>query len=171
VKCVCEIKVQKHEQRGFTLIELMIVTAIIAILAAIAIPSYQNHVRKAARRAAEGDLMSFAQAMEKQVTVLGNYAQDTNGDGKGDQDYNKTPPPAGVFFGQSPASGTAAYNLLITTTPDAAGNAGAGFTLTAQAIGDQVNDPCGDLTLDNTGVKGVPNPSQAGMTAVQCWQQ
>ena len=45
------------KQRGFTLIELLIVVAIIAIFAAIALPSYQNHMRKARRTAAQGLMM------------------------------------------------------------------------------------------------------------------
>lgn len=61
-------------QNGFTLIELMIVVAIIALLAGIAWPSYREHIKSANRADAQGALMGLAQAMEKYFTENGTYA-------------------------------------------------------------------------------------------------
>ena len=61
-------------QRGFTLIELMVVVAIVAILAAVAFPSYNNHVMKSRRAAAATCLMTQAQFMERYYTTNLTYA-------------------------------------------------------------------------------------------------
>ena len=59
--------------RGFTLIELMIAVAVVGILAAIAYPSYQEHVRKARRADAQTALLELAQFMERHYTANGRY--------------------------------------------------------------------------------------------------
>ncbi|MCP4091353.1 MAG: prepilin-type N-terminal cleavage/methylation domain-containing protein, partial [Gammaproteobacteria bacterium] len=56
------------KSRGFTLIELMIVVAIVGILAAIAYPSYQEQVRKSRRADANGALLGLANAMQRHAT-------------------------------------------------------------------------------------------------------
>ena len=71
--------VKAHKNKGVTLIELMIVVVIIAILAAIAYPSYQEHITKARRVDAQGVLMEAAQFMERHHTANYRYHQDLAG--------------------------------------------------------------------------------------------
>ena len=59
--------------KGFTLIEVMIVVAIVGILAAVAYPSYQQHVLKTRRAAAAGCLLEHAQFMERYYTTNMTY--------------------------------------------------------------------------------------------------
>jgi type IV pilus assembly protein PilE len=59
--------------KGFTLIELMIAVAIVGILAAIAYPSYQNHVVKTRRKTAEACMVELAQFMERYYTTNMKY--------------------------------------------------------------------------------------------------
>lgn len=58
------MKAMKRNERGFTLIELMIVVAIVAILAAVAYPSYTNHVKRTNETKLRGDLMDLAASLE-----------------------------------------------------------------------------------------------------------
>lgn len=118
--------------RGFTLIELMVTVAIVAILAAIAVPAYQDQVRKARRGQAKADLVELAQALERRHTINNSYA--------GALPYTVSPKDPGT---------TARYNI----TPGTIVAGAQAFVLTATPIGDQANDRCGTLTLSNTGAK------------------
>lgn len=139
--------------RGFTLIELMIVVAIIGILAAIAYPSYQEYVRAAKRADAETALMELAHFMERNYTGSGRY------------DKNSAGAAVALPFNQAPKDGgTKAYDIGF-----AAGSPSAtAYVLQAVPTGSMANDKCGNLTLSNTGAKGQ---SGDGATLAECWKR
>ena len=135
--------VARSRARGFTLIELMIVVAVVAILAAIAVPSYAEHVRKSRRAQAKADLVEYAAAAERFHTVNNTYVG-----------YNF---PNGTNTIQSPREGgTAAYTLTMNT-------AARTFTLTATAGTAQSKDKCKNLSVNQANVK------TAGATLSECW--
>lgn len=68
-----------HKHKGFTLMELMIAVAIVAILAAIALPSYSNYVRRSARANVQSDLMTAANSMERRKAQNFTYSGATSG--------------------------------------------------------------------------------------------
>lgn len=123
---------------GFTLIELMIVVAIIGIIAAIAYPSYQDQVTKTRRMDAQGALSSFASAMERYYTENGTYEGAATGG-------NDTGSPT-IFPDEAPLDGANKYYDL--TISSAARNS---YTLTATPKNAQSGD--GAIRLRSTGEK------------------
>ena len=129
------------KQRGFTLIELLIVVAIIAIFAAIALPSYHNHMRKARRTAAQGLMMD---TISRQTQYLLDKRQYTNSFvnlSTSRDDFNCTSVPtkcSNDFYDVT------IEDLDNTATPPY-------FKIEAAAKGSQTPD--GDLSLEVTGVK------------------
>lgn len=73
-KIIAKEKMKEYiKQRGFTLMELMVVLVIIAILSSIALPSYKNYVNKSRSRAATADLVALAVAVENIFQRSLNY--------------------------------------------------------------------------------------------------
>lgn len=132
----------RRTHKGFTLIELMIVVAVVGILAAIAYPSYLNHVLKTHRTTAQSALMENAQFLERRFTVNNAYNA-----GWADAAAANAALPAGVVPENATGSNIR-YNITFS-----AGPAATTYTLQAVPANAQANDPCGTLTLTQTGVR------------------
>lgn len=119
-------------ERGFTLIELMITVAIVAILASIALPSYQEYVKRGHRAAAQSEMMDIANLQQQLLLANRSYAA------------TGTAPWTNTGYAL-PSEVAARYGYII------AANNSPYFRITFTPIGSQAGD--GVLVLDSTGVK------------------
>lgn len=129
--------------RGFTLIELMITVAIVGILAAVAYPSYQDHVRKSRRAEAKSLLMNMAGRQQQFMLDTRAYAIDV-----------------GELGVAVPTSVSSFYTVTVTSTNSA--TTLSSFTVTATPISSQAVDTCGILTVNQAGTRTPATPSN-------CW--
>jgi len=121
---------------GFTLVELMVVVVIAAILAAIAYPSYQGHLRKGRRGAAQSFLVDVATREQQYLIDARRYAGGANA-----LDELNLAIPADVSRFYTVTIGPAS-----TTVPPS-------YTVTATPIAGSAQAPDGALTLDHRGVR------------------
>lgn len=139
----------RRTSQGFTLIELMIVVAVLGVLLSIAYASYESSVQKTRRADAKASLVELANFMERNYSNAMRFDQDAGG--------NSVTLP----FTESPRDGDDVYyNLSLDSV------ARDSFTLHAAPQASQADDPCGTLTLDHTGDKGVQGASKP---ASDCW--
>jgi len=131
---------------GFTLIELMIVVAVIGILSAFAIPNYREYIKRGYRSEARAGLLQAAQWLERAATATGKYPTDT--------EFNKTPL-------VKVASDT--YTISVSRTDTT-------YTLSAAPKNAQTGDRCGTFTLGHDGLRGA-NGKKASETGYDssCW--
>jgi type IV pilus assembly protein PilE len=162
------ISMQKRNQ-GFTLIELMIVVAVVGILSAIAYPNYRDSVDKGRRASAKAVLQDAQAYMERIYSENYSYHADTQG----------TLINSGTYFQSNftvapkPGEGNAAYNIIVQTLQTTPGQ----YTVTAVPItaGPMAGDRCGTFVVNRTGRKGVTGYSTTlyanQLTANrECWK-
>lgn len=136
-----------RSSKGFTLIEVMIVVAIVGILAAIAYPSYQEYVLRSGRSEGQALLNDAAARQDRYFAQNHSYVT-------GAEEFAKLGLPSDL-------SSTGKYQLTLDVGEDADG----GYLLTVAPAGAQVGDTaCGSLTLNAVGVRG------AGGDVSTCWR-
>jgi type IV pilus assembly protein PilE len=136
---------------GFTLVEVVVVMAIIGILTAIAIPSYSEYVRRGQRAEARTVLLEAAQFMQRFYSANDRYDQSRAG--------AAVALPAGMQ--QVPALGAARYAVSLNAVSTTA------YTLQAAPVGGMTADKCGTFTLTSVGRRDVVG---ASASAEDCWR-
>ena len=134
----------KSNLAGFTLIEMMIVVAIIGVLAAIAVPSYKNYTVKSKRADMMAEMQNIASNIEAKKLATGTYANVTT---------------TGLT-GNFPRQGTAVYSTAITPSPLTEA-----WTITATPItnGQMVADGTLTLAANGTKCRTINSVSKCGM--------
>ena len=145
-------------RKGFTLIEVMVTVAILAILSAIAYPLYESQSRKGKRPAAMALMEEVAQAEQRYFSHMNTFTATVT-----DLPGIKSATSAGGYYG-------------ITVTPAAAGSIASSFVVTAEPLTtDQKKDSCQKLTLTDRGIRGGMaldvngKPASVAEARVICW--
>ena len=132
-----------RDNRGFTLVELLIVVTIVGILAAVAYPAYTSYVERGKRADARSALLEAAQFMERHYSAQNAYT----GVVLPERLQRAPAPPASIN-----------YNITATTAVNA-------YTLTAVPV---TADECGSLVITHTGAK---TRTGTGSSHSECWRK
>jgi type IV pilus assembly protein PilE len=134
----CQLKkvfMKKSRFKGFTLIELMITVAIVAILASIAIPSYREYIARSKRAEARAEVLKAEGWLERHYNEFNRYTTTAGTDGN--TSFN-------TKFTAVPSAGTANYSFTATITATA-------YTVTVAPVNSMAGDACGSYRKTNIG--------------------
>lgn len=135
--------------RGVTLIELMITVAVVAILASVALPSYNQYVIESRRSEAKSALLELGQFMERYYTTNSAYNKTSGG-------VATTLTSSDLPYASVPKDGgTAYYAVAVSSTA-------ATYTITLSPTGVMAGDSCGNYTINQTGAHSPASESS-------CW--
>nr|WP_288851915.1 type IV pilin protein [uncultured Acidovorax sp.] len=157
----------KYSARGFTLIELMIVVAIIGVLASVAYPSYKEYVARSRRAEARAVLVAAQQWMERFYTE--NFRYDKNSAGVAVTDATQFPSRFSVS--PVPGQGSPMYDIAVVVTNNVRDVYS--VTATRKAGAAMASDRCGNFSIDHLGRKDLTNYSGFATKAAAleaCWK-
>lgn len=143
-------------QKAFTLIELMIAVAIVAVLATLVVGEYSEHLKKSRRIDAKLALTDMAGFMERYYAINGRYTKAGSKTNPPVLPYTKIPRDSGskvfytISFAKTPAVSQTTYQLK------------------AVPGSSQAADRCGTLTLDHLGQRGIVTTVK-GVKVADCW--
>lgn len=146
--------IRRHH--GFSLIELMIVVAIVAVLAAIAIPQYRKQIQKSNRTTAKSALLDLARREETYYSTNNSYTLNLTSLGYANITNNTV---------QVPNSTNPLYTIGF-SAPAASGSSATTYTATATTTGGQTGDSCGNYSVDYLGNQQATGTATGGTT---CW--
>lgn len=143
----------RRRVHGLTLIELVIVVAVIGVLFAVATPTWREHVASSRRSEAKAALMEIGQTMERLYSERSSYASARIGSRSAATDV--------LVYGQS-TTRSGYYTLSFSLQTDQT------YRLVATPAGAQAGDNCGSYTWDQAGTRGVSG-GNPGWTVARCW--
>ena len=150
-------KTSYGKKRGFSLIELMIVVAVVGLLAAVAYPSYLDQVRKGKRATAATSILECAAIMERRYTITSNYEDDVCGTVDADNED---------------------YDITVNRDPNGLGNCISDnnnsdcYLITAAATGPSVgnDEACATMTYNHLNAKGSTIAGGGDGENSICWR-
>ena len=144
-----------NREKGFTLIEVMIVAAIVGILAGIAYPSYKAYIARASRAELRALMLDIAQKQERYYSSNNTYLAISA--------PTATAPTGWINFSGGTTMAARKYDVSV-----ALSGGGTGYTITGAPSNGYSDTTCGTYTLTQTNARGNSGNSRP---SAECWSK